>query len=470
MTFADLGLHDRLLRAITDEGYTVPTPIQQEAIPLLLKGHDLFGCAQTGTGKTAAFALPILDGITRSEQRRGPRALILAPTRELAVQIAESFSAYGKYVRFRHVTVFGGVSHRPQADAIRRGVDVVVATPGRLIDLLDQRLLHLDRVETLVLDEADRMLDMGFIAPIRQIVGLLPSKRQTLLFSATIPDEIRELAASLLHEPKHVTVTPVSSAVETVDHQVYYVGRTHKKDLLHHLLANELHGSVLIFSRTKRGADRIVKDLAKVSIRAEALHGDKSQEARQRALGNFKTRRTRILVATDIAARGIDIDELSYVINFDMPDTPETYVHRIGRTGRAGATGVAITLVSPDERNDMRGIERVTRIRANVIADHPYGVSEDEWRSVEPAPRPQQRQQRPSSSGPKPPRRPRPSGGPQHDRRSNDASSASTQERPQRTSTQARPYARAEEPRRDSGDATGGSSRRQPRRPFRRSR
>lgn len=468
MTFADLGLHDRVLRAIQDEGYNIPTPIQQEAIPLLMQGHDLFGCAQTGTGKTAAFALPILDGIARSEQRRGPRALILAPTRELAVQIAESFSAYGKYVRFRHVTVFGGVSHRPQADAIRRGVDIVVATPGRLLDLIEQRLLHLDRIETLVLDEADRMLDMGFIAPIRQIVSMIPAKRQTLLFSATVPNEIRDLAASLLHEPKHVTVTPVSSAVETVEHQVYYVGRTKKKDLLLHLLAEELQGSVLIFSRTKRGADRVVKDLANASIRAEALHGDKSQEARQRALGNFKTRRTRILVATDIAARGIDIDELAYVINYDMPDTPETYVHRIGRTGRAGATGVAITMVAPDERNDMRGIERVTRITARVMDDHAFAPRDEEWREAAPPPRPQQqRQRRPKPYGSQ---KQRPQGPPreaQPQRPDNAGSPAGQPRSPQ----VARPFARPDGQHRDqSSNASGSSSRRQPRRPFGRSR
>lgn len=372
MTFSELGLHDRVLRAIQDEGYNTPTPIQEQAIPHLMQGKDLFGCAQTGTGKTAAFALPILHNITSNESRRGPRVLVLAPTRELAVQIAESFSAYGKYVRFRQVVVFGGVSHRPQADAIRRGVDVVVATPGRLLDLIEQRLLHLDRVETLVLDEADRMLDMGFIAPIRQIVSMIPKQRQTLLFSATVPTEIRELANTLLNEPVHVAVTPVSSAVEKVEQRVYVIDRTKKRELLNHLVSNELDGSVLVFTRTKRGADRVVKDLAAHGVRAEALHGDKSQDARQRALGNFKTRRTRILVATDIAARGIDIDELPYVVNYDMPETPETYVHRIGRTGRAGATGVAITLCCPDERNDMRGIERVTKARIEPVNDHPF--------------------------------------------------------------------------------------------------
>jgi ATP-dependent RNA helicase RhlE len=337
-----------------------------------------------------------------------------------------------------------------------------------LLDLIDQRLLHLDRIETLVLDEADRMLDMGFIAPIRQIVSMIPAKRQTLLFSATVPDEIRELAASLLHEPKHVTVTPVSSAVETVDHQVFYVGRTQKKDLLLHLLAEELQGSVLIFSRTKRGADRVVKDLAKESIRAEALHGDKSQDARQRALGNFKTRRTRILVATDIAARGIDIDHLPYVINYDMPDTPETYVHRIGRTGRAGATGVAITMVCPDERNDMRGIERVTRIRVNVMEDHAFAPREEEWREAAPPPRPQQRQRRPKPYGAHQPRGQRPARDGQSsrpDRNGGDAPSAAP--RQQHVS---RPFARTDAPQRDQSAGATDSSRPSSRRPFRRSR
>lgn len=375
MTFAQLHLHERVLAAVQAEGYDTPTPIQQQAIPVVLDGKDIFGCAQTGTGKTAAFALPILHRLAETIEK-GPRVLVLAPTRELAVQIGDSFRTYGRNVRFRQVLVYGGVSMRPQIDALRRGVDVIIATPGRLLDLMEQRAVRLDRIETLVLDEADRMLDMGFIQPIRQIIAEMPEQRQTLFFSATIPDEIKKLASGILTNPVNVSVTPVSSATETVEQMLYVVRKDNKRALLTHLLNEDLEGSVLIFTRTKRNADRVAKDLAAEGIRAESLHGDKSQMARQRALDNFKNRRTRVLVATDIAARGIDIDTLPYVINYDVPDTAETYVHRIGRTGRAGSTGIALTLCTPDEQHEMRSIERHIRRQITRVQHHEFSSSE----------------------------------------------------------------------------------------------
>lgn len=371
MTFPEMPLCDRIQKAIKAEGYDTPTPIQEQAIPVVLSGRDVFGCAQTGTGKTAAFALPILHRLEESASK-GPRVLVLAPTRELAVQISESFATYGRYVKFRQVLVYGGVSMRPQIDAVRRGVDIIVATPGRLLDLIQQRVVRLDKVETLVLDEADRMLDMGFIEPIRQIVSMIPESRQTLFFSATLPREIKDLANTILNNPVHIAVSPVSSAVETVDQQLYVVGRDQKRGLLAHLLEEKFEGSVLVFTRTKRGADRVAKDLDGTGVRAESLHGDKTQMARQRALNNFKQRRTRVLVATDIASRGIDIDHLPFVVNYDVPETPETYVHRIGRTGRAGLTGTAVTLCSPDEQNDIRAIERLIRRTITRVKDHPF--------------------------------------------------------------------------------------------------
>ncbi len=397
MKFSDLQLCEQLQRAVRELGYDTPTPIQQQAIPPILSGSDIFGCAQTGTGKTAAFALPILD-VLADGFRKGPRVLVLAPTRELAVQISESFAAYGKYVKFKQVVVFGGVSQRPQVDAIRRGVDVIIATPGRLLDLIEQRLVFLDRIETLVLDEADRMLDMGFIIPIRQIVKLIPEDRQTLFFSATVPPDIRDLANSMLTDPVSVAVAPVSSTTEMVEQRLYMVKRSDKRELLNHLLTEDLEGSVLVFTRTKRGADRVVKDLKAAGIRADALHGDKSQEARQRALRAFKSRQTRVLVATDIASRGIDISELPYVVNYDVPETPETYVHRIGRTGRAGMTGIAITLADREEASDIRAIEKLTKNPIPRIAEHPFASQEAEFdtRPVQPAAR---RGQRHSYSG-----------------------------------------------------------------------
>lgn len=372
MTFSDLHLCAPIQKALQAEGYTSPTPIQEQAIPAVLEGRDVFGCAQTGTGKTAAFALPILNKIADTGSRRNPRFLILAPTRELAVQINESIHSYGRNLRYRHMVVYGGVSMRPQIENIRRGVDIIVATPGRLLDLIEQGVIRLDTIECLVLDEADRMMDMGFIVDIKRIVKLIPEQRQTLFFSATVPPEIVKLANTMVKDPVHISVTPVSSAVDTVEQLVFLVQRDNKRALLAHLITNDLKGSVLVFTRTKRGADRVAKDLATIGVRADAIHGDKTQHARQRALNDFKSRRTTVLVATDVAARGIDIDELPFVINYDVPDTPETYVHRIGRTGRAGNSGTALTLVSRDDAGQMRDIEKSLKKRIEIVKDHPF--------------------------------------------------------------------------------------------------
>lgn len=395
MTFSDLGLIDPLLRALKEEGYEKPTPIQAQSIPAVLEGKDVFGCAQTGTGKTAAFALPILHKIAQSVSQEAPRqqprlrsthsykrtynyepgaptALILAPTRELAVQISESFASYGRFIRFKQACVYGGVSARPQIELLRRGVDVVVATPGRLIDLLEQQALVLDKVNTFVLDEADRMLDMGFITDIRRLIPLLPKERQTVFYSATVPAEIKDLSNTILRDPIRVEVTPVSSAVEVIEQKVYFVDKLMKKDLLNHLLTTSMTGSALIFTRTKRAADRVSKDLIRHGINAEALHGDKSQDARQRALRSFKSGQVRVLVATDIAARGIDVDSLKYVINYEMPDTPETFVHRVGRTGRAGASGLAVSLCDPSEAGGLRDIQKHLKRNLPVETDQPY--------------------------------------------------------------------------------------------------
>ncbi|MBN9399078.1 MAG: DEAD/DEAH box helicase ['Candidatus Kapabacteria' thiocyanatum] len=381
MTFSDLSLIDPILRALEAEGYSNPTPIQQQAIPPCLEGKDLFGCAQTGTGKTAAFALPILQRLGTTPFTKGPRALILAPTRELAHQISDSFRTYGKFIRFRHAVVYGGVSSRPQIDALRRGVDVLIATPGRLLDLIEQRALTLERVEVLVLDEADRMLDMGFITDIRRIMPMLPKERQTLFFSATVPNEIKKLSNDLLRDPVHVEVAPQATTMETIEQLLYFVNKLQKRELLAHLLEHQIQGSVLVFTRTKHNADRVVKDLERTGVRAEALHGDKSQQARQRALRNFKERRTRVLVATDIAARGIDIDDLAFVVNYELPDSPENYVHRIGRTGRAGASGTALSLCSPDEQDSLHAITRLIRRRIPVVKDHPFSTPEHEYQA-----------------------------------------------------------------------------------------
>ena len=361
MPFRKLQLIDPLLRAVQSEGYTLPTAIQIDAIPHVLAGKDLIGCAQTGTGKTAAFALPILQRLHERPATHGRpiRALILTPTRELAAQIGESFRVYGQHVGLRHTVIFGGVRQGPQTQALHRGVDILVATPGRLLDLLNQRLLTLGGVEILVLDEADRMLDMGFIHDIRRVIAQVPSRRQTLMFSATMPREIRTLADTILQKPVFVKVAAESPAADTVGQTLYFVEPGAKVALLEHLLQDPAITKALVFTRTKHGADKVVRRLVHSAISAEAIHSNKSQNARIRALANFKCGKTRVLVASDIAARGLDVEEISHVFNFDLPNVAETYVHRIGRTGRAGASGLAISFCSEEQRDDLREIERL---------------------------------------------------------------------------------------------------------------
>lgn len=374
MLFEHLGLIEPILKALKEEGYEKPTPIQEQAIPVLLKEKDLLGCAQTGTGKTAAFAIPILQLLDGRERSRHISTLILTPTRELAIQINDSFRAYGRNLSIRTAVIFGGVSQHAQVQELRRGVDVLIATPGRLLDLMQQRIVSLEHISIFVLDEADRMLDMGFINDVKRIVSKLPHERQTLFFSATMPPEISKLAHTILKDPIKVEVTPVSSTAETVVQALYFVERNDKRKLLVHLLEDGKIHRVLVFTRTKHGADKVVKDLHKAGIRAEAIHGNKSQQARQRALTNFKNCSTRVLVATDIAARGIDIDDLTHVINYDLPNIPETYVHRIGRTGRAGAMGIALSFVDAEEKEYLRDIHRLIKSAIPVIAEHPYHV------------------------------------------------------------------------------------------------
>lgn len=362
MTFEQLELIEPIQKALQQEGYTIPTPIQAEAIPIVLDGYDLLGCAQTGTGKTAAFSIPIIQNLYNERQNgkvRGIKALILTPTRELAIQIGESFTAYGKYAGVKHTVIFGGVGQKPQTDALQRGVDVLIATPGRLLDLTGQGFISLKYLDYFVLDEADRMLDMGFIHDIKRILPLLPKKRQSLFFSATMPPEIERLAGTILHDPQKVEVTPASSTVEKIDQSVYFVEKAEKVSLLTHLLKDSSLESVLVFTRTKHGADKVARVLAKANIGAEAIHGNKSQTARQRALTNFKDHTTRVLIATDIAARGIDVDHLSHVINYELPNVPETYVHRIGRTGRAGRSGVAYSFCDAEEVPYLKDIQRL---------------------------------------------------------------------------------------------------------------
>lgn len=388
MTFESLGLIDPILRALKDEGYTTPTPIQAQAIPSLLQGRDLLGCAQTGTGKTAAFAIPILQDLYNKKKQdpakfsdRGQtdiKALILTPTRELAIQIEESFRAYGRYLGLRHLVIFGGVSQHAQTAALQKGVDILVATPGRLLDLMDQRFVHLHHISLFVLDEADRMLDMGFVHDVKKVIARLPKHRQSLFFSATMPSEIVSLANSILHEPMKVEVTPVSSTADTVDQAVYVVDKGDKKSLLNHLLKDKAIKRALVFTRTKHGADKVVKDLDKIGVKAAAIHGNKSQNARQKALGDFKTSQIRILVATDIAARGIDVDDLTHVINYEIPNVPETYVHRIGRTGRAGASGKAISFCDEEEKEFLRDIQKLIGKKVPIISDHPYPLDNQE--------------------------------------------------------------------------------------------
>jgi ATP-dependent RNA helicase RhlE len=375
-SFARFGLHPEIVRAVAEKRYTAPTPIQEKAIPHVMEGKDLLGCAQTGTGKTAAFALPILHRLReapgKGEVRRAVRVLALTPTRELAGQIAESFGAYGRHTGLRHAVVFGGVSQHPQAQALKRGVDILVATPGRLLDLMGQGLVNLRTVEIFVLDEADRMLDMGFIHDIRRVIDQLPGDRQTLFFSATMPREIQGLADTILRDPVRVAVTPAATPAEAVAQRVHYVEKPNKIELLKHLLSDPSVRSALVFTRTKHGADGVTRQLVGARVRAEAIHGNKSQNAREKALDSFKHGRARVLVATDIAARGLDIADLSHVINFDMPVEPESYVHRIGRTGRAGAEGIALSFCALEERPLLTAIERLIRRHLPVEENHPY--------------------------------------------------------------------------------------------------
>ena len=391
MSFEQLQLIEPLLKALSKEGYTSPTPIQEQAIPIVLARKDLLGCAQTGTGKTAAFALPILQLLLEDQEanflqrtNRPIRALILTPTRELAIQIEESFTNYGKFTGLQQLVIFGGVSQHTQVQGLRRGVDILVATPGRLLDLMQQRLLSIDQIKFFVLDEADRMLDMGFVHDVKKIIAKLPQKRQTLFFSATMPPEIVKLSQSLLTNPSRVSVTPVSSTAETIRQELFFVDKKDKKSLLLHVLDLHKIPTALVFTRTKHGADKVAKELSRAGVSAEAIHGNKSQNARQRALANFKARQTRVLVATDIAARGIDIDELTHVINFEMPNVPETYVHRIGRTGRAGADGIAFSFCDHEEKEFLHDIQKLIARDIPVTEDHPYPLQGGVSRIAEP--------------------------------------------------------------------------------------
>lgn len=406
MNFKDLQIIPRILDALAKENYQSPTPIQEQAIPPILQGKDLLGCAQTGTGKTAAFAVPILQILsTQTAEQTEPRrirSLILTPTRELALQIYESFRAYGRYTRLHACVVFGGVSQKMQVEKLRRGVDILVATPGRLNDLINQGYIDLQYVKIFVLDEADRMLDMGFIADVKKIIAKMPKKKQTLLFSATMPSEIRELVNSILVDPVNIMVTPPATTVEAIDQTVFFVDKSNKAKLLIHLLNNNSDiRSALVFTRTKHGADRVVRELEKTKISAQSIHGDKSQNARQTALGSFKNGSIRVLVATDIAARGIDIEELSCVFNYDLPEVPETYVHRIGRTGRAGQSGTAISFCCIDEMGDLKSIQKLTGKQVPVIEDHPYPMM-----ITTPTPKSELHRRRPEANAAQPKRRP----------------------------------------------------------------
>lgn len=374
MLFESLHIISPILKALKEEGYTNPTPIQVQSIPIVLQGNDLLGCAQTGTGKTAAFAIPILQLLSTSKphEKRKIKSLILTPTRELAIQIGESFKAYGRHTDLTYTVIFGGVNQNPQITALRSGIDIVIATPGRLLDLIHQRHLTLHDIELFVLDEADRMLDMGFIHDVKKIIALLPKKRQSLFFSATMPPEIIKLASSILHNPSKVSVTPVSSTVDIIQQCVYFVDKENKNALLVEVLKDKTIKTALVFTRTKHGADKVVKMLLKYNITAEAIHGNKAQNARQRALTNFKSQTTRVLVATDIAARGIDVDDLEYVINYEIPNIPETYVHRIGRTGRAGAKGTAFSFCDAEEKAYLRDIEKLIAKKITVIDNHSF--------------------------------------------------------------------------------------------------
>lgn len=381
MTFKELQLIPNIQQALQEEGYESPTPIQEQAIPAVLEGLDLVACAQTGTGKTGAFAIPIINLIHRivgsNKKTKHIRTLVVTPTRELAIQIQDSFNAYGKYTNIKTLVLFGGVSQVSQVEQLRKGVDVLVATPGRLLDLYKQGYVDLNHMHHLVLDEADQMLDMGFINDVKKIVKLTPSNRQTLLFSATMPMAIRELADTFLTKPKYISVDPVSSTAEKVTQKVYFVDKSDKRKLLYHLIRNDGLKNILVFTRTKHGADNVVKALAKNGVEAAAIHGNKSQNNRQRVLEGFKNQEITVLVATDIAARGIDIDLLPYVINFDLPNISETYVHRIGRTGRAGNSGLAISFCDASEKPYLKDIEKLIRMKIKVVSEHPYVLDEN---------------------------------------------------------------------------------------------
>jgi ATP-dependent RNA helicase RhlE len=389
MIFEDLHLIEPILKALKTEGYTNPTPIQEQAIPIILKKRDLLGCAQTGTGKTAAFAIPMLQLLFENKSavpdNRAIKALILTPTRELAIQIDESFRSYGRHTGLRHTVIFGGVNQYAQVESLKKGIDILVATPGRLLDLMNQKIISLQHLQFFVLDEADRMLDMGFVHDVKKIITRIPAKRQTLFFSATMPPEIQKLADTILVNPEKVEVTPVSSTADTIKQAVYFVGKADKKRLLLHMLEDKSIVTALVFTRTKHGADKVVVDLSKAGIKAEAIHGNKSQNARQRALNNFKSKATRVLVATDIAARGIDVDELGHVFNYELPNVPETYVHRIGRTGRAGANGIAYSFCDGEELEYLRDINKLISKTIPVIEDHPFPLSDAE-KNAGPAP------------------------------------------------------------------------------------
>ena len=376
MTFENLNLIEPILTALKTEGYTEPTPIQEQAIPVLLEGRDLMGCAQTGTGKTAAFAIPILQLLFENQVplsgRRLIKALIVTPTRELAIQISESFTAYGKHTGLKHTVIYGGVSQHAQTNALKNGIDILIATPGRLLDLIDQRFVTLQNIRFFVLDEADRMLDMGFIHDVKKIITKLPQHRQSLFFSATMPPEIKKLASTILVNPVRVDIVPVVATTNLIKQSLYFVDKPDKRALLIHLLQDKTIETALVFTRTKHGADRVSRDLMKAGIKAAAIHGNKSQLARQDALNSFKNKRTRVLVATDIASRGIDVEQLSHVINYEIPNIPETYVHRIGRTGRAGVNGVALSFCDAEEKEYLKDIYKVISKQIPVVEDHPF--------------------------------------------------------------------------------------------------
>jgi len=380
MSFENLDLIEPILRALKTEGYETPTPIQEQAIPIILQRKDLLGCAQTGTGKTAAFAIPIIqilyDTHLPAKGKRKIKSLIVTPTRELAIQIGESFAAYGRYAGLKHTVIYGGVGERPQTDALRQGIDILIATPGRLLDLMNQGYIDLRSIELFVLDEADRMLDMGFIHDVKRIIAELPHDRQSLFFSATMPTDIVKLSQTILKNPLKVEITPEVTTAEKVEQQMYMVNYADKRSLLLHLLKNREIVSALVFTRTKHGADKVVQFLQKNGLQAQAIHGNKSQNARQKALSDFKTGKIRVLVATDIAARGIDIDDLTHVINFEIPNIPETYVHRIGRTGRAGQSGIALSFCDNTEITYLRDIQRLISQAIPVVNDHPYPLTD----------------------------------------------------------------------------------------------